>query len=81
MEDKICSTCKFWEPTKDEFTSSPEVDARRCEIDPCDVRDMKDDEAATICGHDGGVFYGPKYGCIHWIGKVKDDNTTNTETD
>ena len=83
LKGGICSTCKFWY-AKDKFPESSDVGARACELDVCDLGEMEDDHAATICGHDGGIYYGPKYGCIHWEkmeAKVKDDKDTDTETD
>jgi len=32
-----------------------------------DVRDMKADQMAVTCGHDGGVTVGENFGCIHYV--------------
>ena len=61
--DKTCETCSHWSERK---KNNSEVDARLCDLEPFDIRSMKDDHFAIICGHDGGVFCGPKFGCIHW---------------
>lgn len=64
---KICKTCDFWSDNKEDDAA---VEARACKLEPFDVRNMEEDQMAAICGHDGGVFCGSKFGCIHW--KIKE---------
>jgi hypothetical protein len=32
-----------------------------------DVGDMKSNQMAVNCGHDGGIIIGENFGCIHFI--------------
>jgi hypothetical protein len=61
----LCKNCKYWgkEPEPDDHTF---IDARTCELEPFDLRDMKEDQCAVVCGHDGGIVYGRNFGCIHF---------------
>ncbi len=66
LTEKVCENCEDWGKERkggDEFNG---VDARVCDREPFAIRHMKDDQCAVVCGHDGGVFCGNKYGCIHW---------------
>ena len=64
----FCETCKFWSKTNIETTGTG-GEVGSCQLDPFDISEMKPDQCSIICGHDGGIFYGPKYGCIHHKGE------------
>jgi hypothetical protein len=60
----LCKNCKYWGKELAKINGS--IDARACELEPFDVRDMKEDQCAVVCGHDGGIVYGRNFGCIHF---------------
>jgi len=65
--EKLCYTCKHWGPKEEYgFGMNPQVDARYCNIEGTDTEEMKADEFAIICCHDGPVYTGSNFGCIHW---------------
>lgn len=68
MDKEVCRTCAFWGKERD-GDDSPTVDARGCELEPFDVRNMKITDCAVMCGHDGGIYYGAEFGCNRWEAK------------
>ena len=72
MEGK-CKDCKYWLQEKDQGTNflfKHLTFKIGCCIGPAednfDVRDMKADQMAVTCGHDGGITTGENFGCIHY---------------
>jgi len=61
---KICKFCNHWEKLEYNRDVSNNVTVGICELEPFDVRDMRSDQIAVPCGHDGGIYYGENFGCI-----------------
>lgn len=63
-----CKDCGHWKNKEKHWAG---FFVGTCNKEPFDVRDMKADEMAVVCGHDGSVSVGENFGCIHFekIGK------------
>ena len=60
-----CEFCKHWGKQPD--ANAPKgVDARTCDLEPFDIRDMTNTQIAVACGHDGSISYGKDFGCIRF---------------
>ncbi len=69
----ICKTCFYWD-LECETEKNSNCESHPCKREPFDIRSMKEDDFAIICGHDGFVFCGPKFGCVHWKELMTDGN-------
>lgn len=69
-----CAACVHWIEHDKDFKKRLMLEHHDFRIGYCngppednfDVRDMKADQMAVICGHDGGVKTGENFGCIHY---------------
>lgn len=70
---KICKNCANWHG-QEKFTdwrTEHNFLTGRCDVaeSSFDVSDMKINQVAVHCGHDGGIYFGENFGCIHWTKK------------
>ena len=63
LTNKICKNCKYREPYHDALNK---VNIGTCIKEGLDGFKMQDNEFSVMCGHDGPVFVGPYFGCIHF---------------
>ena len=61
--ERICKNCLFWKRVDEKWASAI---VGICDLEPGDIRDMKSDQCAVVCGHDGAIHCGENFGCIHW---------------
>lgn len=76
MDEKICLNCEFWKeddgkypPYGFEYRGGVDFRYGSCygpAEDNFDCKDMKSDQIAVHCGHDGGIIMGENFGCIHF---------------
>lgn len=69
---KTCCNCKFWEKEKyksKDWCTADGVDARPCDFMPDSTQDMTNSGCAIQCSHDGPVYVGRNFGCIHFESK------------
>jgi hypothetical protein len=77
MDEKICKNCIFWKcdsgekypPTGIKYRVDMEFRYGHCygpAEDNSDCSDMKSDQIAVNCSHDGGIIMGENFGCIHF---------------
>ena len=78
--EKLCKYCRFWEDeTGDKYPPQRIIDRGGVDFrygsccgpaeDNFDCGDMKSNQIAVHCGHDGGIIMGENFGCIHFIEK------------
>jgi hypothetical protein len=68
-----CKDCQHWEREGKAYSNEvPGLPyhavhlAYPCHKAPFDARGMKPDECGIECGHDGAVYFGAEYGCVHF---------------
>jgi hypothetical protein len=66
-----CCNCVYWDeiPEDENYIS---IDARICKRSPWAVPQMKSNDFAIHCGHDGPIYCGPDFGCVNFEPKTKD---------
>lgn len=62
-----CKDCNYFKIDEDESNNDFKIGF--CAVQGSETTDMKSDEMAVICSHDGGVFVGENFGCIKFSKK------------
>jgi len=66
----FCEDCKSFRIHKTDYTKHK---VGTCELEPFDVGNMKENHMAIICGHDGPIFVGSKFGCVNFERKEDEE--------
>ncbi len=71
---KICRNCEHWRDSEtiDDWRMTHDFLTGRCDEaeSAFDVVDMRSNEVAVNSGHDGGIYFGENFGCIHFQQKI-----------